>query len=52
MNYEDISKTKKFQDLLEQIPEDQRAKIEEAIRLMVKDFNEQVIRPLAAITTK
>ena len=46
MNYEDISETKKFKELLEQIPETERAKVEEAIRLMVKDFNSQVIQPL------
>ena len=52
MNYEDISETKKFKELLEQIPEAERAKVEEAIRSMVKDFTSQVIEPLQGITRK
>ena len=51
-NYEDISETKKFKELLEQIPEAERAKVEEAIRSMVKDFTSQVIEPLQGITRK
>jgi hypothetical protein len=52
MNYEDISKTKHFQDLLKQIPEQERARVEEAIQAMVKDFNEKVIGPLETIAKK
>jgi hypothetical protein len=52
MNYEDISKNPKFQELLQQIPEGERSRVEEAIRSMVKDFNEKVIRPLESINRR
>lgn len=52
MNYEEISKTKQFQELLEQIPNLEREKIKQAIRSMVEDFNNKVIRPLENIVKK
>jgi hypothetical protein len=52
MRYEDIAGTKKFKDLLEQIPESERPKVEEAIRAMVKDFEEKVIRPLGQLVKR
>lgn len=52
MRYEDISNTKKFKELMELIPEAERPKVEEAIRAMVKDFEEKVIRPLGTLVKR
>jgi hypothetical protein len=52
MNYEEISNTKQFKDLLEKIPESDRAKVEEAIRAMVQDFETKVLQPLQTIVKR
>lgn len=52
MNYEDIANTPKFKKLLEDIPKEEREKVEEAIRSMVADFNEKVIKPLEVISKR
>jgi len=52
MNYQEISKTKQFQELLKQIPEQEREKVEEAIKAMVEDFNKNVIIPLGSLAKR
>jgi mRNA-degrading endonuclease RelE of RelBE toxin-antitoxin system len=52
MTYEEIANTPKFKQLLEDIPEEERAKVQEAIRSMVEDFNQKVIKPLESILKK
>jgi mRNA-degrading endonuclease RelE of RelBE toxin-antitoxin system len=52
MNYEDIANTPKFKELLKEIPEEERQKVEEAIRSMVDDFNQKVIKPLEVISKR
>jgi mRNA-degrading endonuclease RelE of RelBE toxin-antitoxin system len=52
MNYEELANTPKFKKLLEDIPEEERQKVEEAIRLMVEDFNQKVIKPLEVISKR
>jgi len=38
MSYEDIANTEKYKALMDLIPAEERAKIEEAIQKLVKDF--------------
>lgn len=46
MRYEDIIKTEKYQALLKEIPEEERMVVEEAIKKIVKNFEDKVLWPL------
>lgn len=50
--YEEISKTKKFQEILAQIPESERPAIEAGIRKMCDDWTQNVLKSLDAIVNK
>ena len=52
MNHEDIMQTKQFQEILQKIPEEERAKVIDGIKQMIKDFNSKVLLPLETITKK
>lgn len=52
MTYDEIANSKQFKELLEQIPESERSKVEEAIRAMVKDFEKTILTPLQSITKR
>ena len=52
MNYKELSETKKFQELLKQIPPEDRERVEEALKVMVEDFEKNVIGPLQAINRR
>lgn len=52
MNYKELSETKKFKELLQQIPAEERQKVEDALKTMVEDFEKNVIRPLEAINRR
>lgn len=52
MNYEEIAKTEKFRTLLEQLPEEERVKVEEVIKKMAAEFNEKVLVPLEKLVKR
>lgn len=49
MKFDEVLKTKQFQDILEQIPVEQRPQVEEALRKMAEDFERTVLRPLETL---
>ena len=49
MKYEDIAETTKFKELLALISEEERSGLEEAIRVMVTEFDEKVLKPLESL---
>jgi hypothetical protein len=52
MKYEEIANNKKFQELLALVPEQDRSVVEEALKTMVSDFNEKVLKPLELASKK
>ena len=52
MNYKELSETKRFQELLQQVPAEERQRVEEALKAMVEDFEKNVIGPLQAINRR
>ena len=52
MNYEELSNSKQFKDLLEQVPEGEREKVVEALKAMVQDFEKNILAPLESMTKR
>lgn len=52
MTYEELANSPKFKELLEQIPESERANVEKAIQEMVRDFEKNILVPLGNFAQK
>jgi len=52
MNYEDLLKQQKFQEILDRIPENEREDVQKAIRALVEDFNDKILKPLASVNRR
>lgn len=52
MKYDEISCSEQFQELLKQIPDSERDKVESALKEIVEEFSKHVIKPLESLTKK